>query len=111
MQAAVFYAGVGLMLYKKYQQMQLASTIDGVEKAEQEQQELNEPDEFLPSSVIQKAKKNIDGGTCYNEVNTDLDSMQTAEIQREFAAREAIKPAFESGPQPEGVYLEMVNRW
>ena len=111
MQAALFYAGVGLMVYKKYQQMQLANTVDGVERAEQEQNELNEPDSFLPSSVIQKAKKTIDGGTCYDEVNTDLDSTQRSEIQREFAAREAIKPAFEEGPQPEGVYLEMANKW
>ena len=111
MQAALFYAGVGLMVYKKYQQMQLASTVDGVEKAEQEQNELNEPDSFLPSAVIQKVKKTIDGGTCYDEVNTDLDNTQRREIEREFAAREAIKPAFEEGPQPEGVYLELSNKW
>ena len=111
MQAALFYAGVGWMVYKKYQQMQLASTVEGVEKAEQEQNELNKPDSFLPSAVIQKVKKTIDGGTCYDEVNTDLDSTQRSEIQQEFAARESIKPAFEAGPQPEGVYLEMANKW
>ena len=111
MQAALFYAGVGWMVYKKYQQMQLASTVEGVEKAEQEQNELNKPDSFLPSAVIQKVKKTIDGGTCYDEVNTDLDGTQRSEIQQEFAAREAIKPTFEAGPQPEGVYLEMTNKW
>ena len=111
MQSTVFYAGVGYMLYSKYQQMQL-TTIVAVEAAEQEQNELNRPDPNLPSRLIQKAKKTIDSGTGeYNEVNTDLDSRQKNEIATEFAAREAIKPAFEAGPQPEGVYLDLKNRW
>lgn len=100
------------MMYQKYQQMQLANTVAGVEKAEQEQNALNEPDTHLPSAVIQHVKKSIDGGTCYNEVTVDLDSKQKSQIATEFAAREAIKPAFEAGPQPEGVYLDMgYNRW
>ena len=112
MQSTVFYAGVGYMLYSKYQQMQLTNTVAGVEAAEQAQNELNRPDPNLPSRLIQKAKKTIDSGTGeYNEVNADLDSRQKNEIAAEFAAREAIKPAFEAGPQPEGVYLDLKNRW